>query len=407
MTQADQIARLLAEKDLEGLTGALRQAGDPALRASAAQAMAVLGDTRATEFLVRAFLEDPELPVRTAARAALDQLVGGQAEMAITVQRAAKNEDESWLFVPPPARPDAAENNPAYSRRVQHLLDDADFTGLSRLLRNPLVPSLRAQAALALAELENREASELLVRATREDPDPNVQAAAQQALIHLFGSQAETVLTGYPDEPSEEDPWLDENSDEMEDLADDEDQTQAPDELSPADLEGFVRIALYEGNEKLRFQAIRVISRSSDMRATDTLAQLVLWGDNRRLRAAARQALEDRYGEQAQDIIASYRSAAQQDGEDSDLPDDFENGTLPQDQEDEEEGDDDEEDDDEDGEEEPPFQPVSRSPSPYPAAQSYSTGGPVLKESGISWWIIILAVLGFAIIAAAYFLGGS
>jgi HEAT repeat protein len=404
------IARLLSDQDIEGLTSALRQTGAADVRASAAEALAEVGDTAATEFLVRSTLEDPEPSVRAAARMALEQLVGGQAEMAIAVHRAAGKENEPWLQESNASTPADDEHNPAYSQRVLRLLTDNDTVGLTHLLRNPDFPALRAQSALALAELGAKEATELLVRATREDPDADVQAAAQQALNQMFGSQAETVLTSYPGDPSESEPWLIETVDQEDFL--DEVEERVAEEITPTELEGFTRIALYEGSEKLRFQAIRILSRSSDMRATDTLANLALWGDNRRLRAAARQALEDRYSDQAEEILDSYRSAAIQEANSSASPERLEEDLFPRDEDDEDfdEFDEDEDlditaEDLEDEVEDESDKPVSRLRSPYTTSVSGLSNSPIVEETGGSWWMILLAVIGLVVLAAVLILG--
>jgi HEAT repeat protein len=300
-----QIARFLDAQDIEGLTGALRQADDVPLRASAAGALAELGDTRATEILVRSYLEDPDGTVRASARRALTQLVGGQAEMAIAVYQDARQnpgqdteEDEDWL-----------------------------------------------------------------------------------------------IETGSPES----------GTDEAAEFQDEE--------LSMTDLEGINRIAMYEGSEKLRLLAIQALSKSSDMRATDTLANLALWGDNRRLRAAARQALTDRYGEQAEEILESYRSAAFEEAASSGRQDELEEDSYLED-EDDETDEDDEEDaaDQEDFAEDPDDEedvdePVSRPPSPYTMVDSGRSGGPIVEETGVSWQVILLVVIGIAILTAVFLLG--
>ena len=79
MPSSSTVQRLKEDHDLEGLVSALRYQGDPILRGDAAVALGELDDLEAVEFLIRSFLEDPDPTVQKAARAALDSLVGSEA----------------------------------------------------------------------------------------------------------------------------------------------------------------------------------------------------------------------------------------------------------------------------------------------------------------------------------------
>jgi HEAT repeat protein len=302
-----------------------------------------------------------------------------------------------------------SEEKKEFPNKIARLLDHQDIEGLTVALRQSSDAVLRASAADAMAELGDTSATEMLVRSFLEDPDASVRASARRALTQLVGGQAEMAIAVYQTadrgagqaDVAREENWLIDSDDTDLDL--DEAMEPGTEELDSTDLEGINRIALYEGDEKLRFQAIRVLSHSSDMRATDTLANLALWGDNRRLRAAARQALEDRYGEQSEQILNSYRNAIDDDIS-PDRRDDLGEDSYSDDLDDEYDDDFDDEDEQEDEEDET-GELASDERSPYTILESSRPSGPIVEEEGLSWRIILLAVVGLAFLAAVLIFG--
>jgi hypothetical protein len=308
--------------------------------------------------------------------------------------------EDAWLV--PAVEPQKA---PGYRRGVARLVAEQDLAGLLALLRHPVDPDLRAEAALALGELHNFEATELLVRALREDPESQVRSAAQQALTALFGSETNTVIASYAGSTAAE-PWLvqpdEDEYDDAEDDTDDEDkEDQEPDEnsaseplelnLSDLELEGFIRVARHEGSHKLRLQAIRVLGHSPSQAAIDTLADLALWGDGSAVRLAARRALESLYGDAAGEILENYR-AAQNETETED-DEDEEEDEYDEDEdldEDEDEDEDDEEDDEDELDDKSAIRlPVASLPTSSRGGQFNNNLEPVTEEMGLPWRLLI------------------
>lgn len=265
-----------------------------------------------------------------------------------------------------------------YADIIHILLQEKDRAGLSALLRQPQQPELRAQAALALSELGDFDLTELLVRAAHEDPEAAVRAAAHQALTALFGSTANSVMASYPGSGAA-DPWLQEAP---EDITDDL-------EMNEDELEGFVRIARSEGNVRLRLQAIRVLGHSLSPNITDTLVNLVLYGGESAVCAAARQALESLHGERASEIIENYRSAALEearaDGTEDQLLEEMDLGEEADPAEDETE----------------PAAQAARPASPYTAAAAE----PVTQELGLPLWLLWVGLILAGLAGLIWWLG--
>ena len=311
-----------------------------------------------------------------------------------------------------------------YNPKIRRLLEDRDLNGLVSVLRDPTDPDLRLQAAQALGELEDLDATESLVRSTIEDPDAAVQAAARQALDQLLGNRVDLVIRSYRSGPAEEDPWLVEPVSEETGLEDEEN------DAGSIDLEGLLRVATHESNPGLRLKAIRLLALSSDMRATDMLAYLVLRGDSKELRETARLALEERFGDKAASLLQGYReieraASGDEDGEDLDEYDEDE--TEEDDIEDEEDLDQDfaeevgdaedkvlagdrvlaggkvfmdgEEEDEETGD--PRLSDFPRVTTSYDRSRSQ-----VIQEEGVPWMAILLVVLIIAIVVIVLLLTG-
>lgn len=297
--------------------------------------------------------------------------------------------------------------------KIKRLLADRDRSGLVTALRQPANADLRGQAAWALGELHDIEATESLVRAALEDPTPAVQAGARRALKVLLGSNAELTIASYRGALPPLDPWLSEPEAAV-GLVSIPLPEDMPEELGEADLTGMIMIVRHESNIPLRLKAIQMLARSSDLRATETLADLALWGDAARLRATAKQALEDRYGEDAESILESYRSAAGETGEDDPLEDedDADDKTSADDLDEESEEDEDDwdedtedelsediEDEESDESDESQFSAKNRPPSPYETTRAKQSTHPVVEEMGTPWQTILWLVLVVAILA--------
>lgn len=296
---------------------------------------------------------------------------------------------------------------PQYHYKIRSLLTDKDLDGLIEVLRNPANADWRIQAAQALAELENVDAAESLMRAILEDFDPAVQSAARQTLQQLLGSQMEMALTVHRSGPAFQEAWLmaapkgtengeeeagteDENweGEEQESGAEDENEEgeepgpeDEQDDLSDVEIDSYIRIALYEANVSTRLRAIHALADSNNLQATYALARLTLWGDTRILRNAARYALEKRYGDQTEEILKSYQD------DDPDTSDEsFE----------------DEEFTEEESEEEPDnqtrqYEILEPQTVEYPRVKAAQTET-MVEEMGTPRWLVLLGILAVLIV---------
>jgi HEAT repeat protein len=296
--------------------------------------------------------------------------------------------------------------NSAYSRKVRLLLEDRDLDSLVALLRSPTQPDIRLQAAAALGELGNVEATESLVRSALEDPDVEIQAASRQALEQLHGNQAQQIIDSYSAGSFQDDPWLVEYSEN------DDDENDIADEL---DLDGLMRIASHESDTALRLKAIHMLAFSKDMRATDILAYLALRDANKTVRAAARNALNTRHGDQAEEILKNYQddlSPADDEEEFEDDLDEEETGDETDLEEDDDELSLEQEPGDENEKEERSevqgYDRIPTTPSKFPRvpAQSNHTAG-VVEDEGFPWQrVLMIGMIILIIVVVLLFLSG-
>jgi HEAT repeat protein len=412
MSHSQKIKFLLEDHDLDGLVKILRNSGDPVLRAEAAGALGELDDMEAVEALIRTALQDPDPAVQKAARSSLDLLLGSQADLAISTYCSGPPDRDAWLHVSEAAssiQPSAmGQSANGLDLKVRYLLSQGDLFGLVSLLRTKQGSGLRAQAAEALGKLGDLEATEFLVRAHLEDPDGEVRQAARQALHGLIGTQTGLAIASYRSTSHEPDEWLQDLSLDVaeEEEVDDEteweevDEKGEPDEASedapdlsdlvpPHDpvqarwddenLDGLMAVLSHEIDPEMRLRAIQALRRSSDMRAISALAQTSLAGDDKRVREAARSILQERFGDDAEDIIESYRDELKLEDLDED-----------------EESDGDEADETNSDQDYP-------GPLSTQSSSAYSDHAPVIQEGGLPWGLIGLVGLGILVILGVLF----
>jgi hypothetical protein len=291
--------------------------------------------------------------------------------------------------------------SPQYHYRIRSLLKDKNLDGLIEVLRHPANADLRIQAARALAELENVDAAESLMRAILEDPDPAVKTAAHQALQQLLGSQTETALAVHRAGGASSEPWLlepkeeDQESEEEEFSAEEEEfdeEDDSEENLSDAEIDSFIRIALYESNVSTRLRAIHALADSDNLQATYALARLALWGDTRILRNAARYALEKRYGEQTEEILSSYQNDDPEASDPDASEEAFENEEFT------------EEESEEDPDEETPEVGGSEAqPGRYSRVKMNIPSESVTEEMGMPRWLVLLGILAVLIVVTLLF----
>ena len=286
------------------------------------------------------------------------------------------------------------------------MLADRDLNALVAALRSPSDAALRAQAARALGEMGDIDATESLIRTLKEDPDTAVQAVARQALTEIHGGSADLVIASYRGGPPEVDEWLVESEDEDFDLL-----PRGGGPLTEADIDGLLMVVSQELNPVIREKAIRALAHIQDTRSTDMLAFLALHGDEDSVRSAAREVLEAHFGDQAAEIIRTADTNPDDEGEWADEEEENESGEQEEDDEFDEELEDDlDEDEDEDetnssgawGLARPAPRPSDFSQGPSMADQD--RGDPVVQEIGVPWRILVIVGLAILILAAVLLL---
>ena len=288
--------------------------------------------------------------------------------------------------------------------RVEQFRNDGDLNGLVKILRNRADPVLRNEAAIARGTLQDLEAVEPLARAVLQDPDPEVQKTAHQALGQLVGIDTGTVLATYRHHLSTTGKWGegradDKNEEYLQDVSVNADeagmadsidagasagpaQNEALSEWDKQNLDGIITVLSHETNPKIRLQAIRALKNSSNMRAIETLSSIALYDDIPEIRQAAREAMEKRFGEDAAAVINSYRQ-----------------GSPDEENLDEEQETEDEEPDD--------VPEVFQGPADIPRTKSsfgdYSPSS-VIQEDRIGWKVILLVILVILIVGGVAYL---
>ena len=293
---------------------------------------------------------------------------------------------------------------PDYSPAIRFMLEDRDLNALVTALRSPANTDLRSEAARALGELGDIDATESLIRAVLEDPEITVQAAARQALTEMHGSRSELVIASYRSGPPEIDEWLVEPDEEEFDLS-----SRANGALTGADIDGLLLVVSHESNPVIREKAIRALGQFTDTRSTDMLVYLTLHSADDRIRAAAHEVLLSHFGDQANDLI---QVAANESDEEEGWSTEDE-AILAEDEYDEADDEIDEDLDDELDEEE--FEPASawgraapaRRPSDFPqvtATPGQAHGSPTVQEIGVPWRVLIIVGIVILILGAVLLL---
>lgn len=290
-----------------------------------------------------------------------------------------------------------------YSPVIQALLEEHDLHGLMAALRSPTNAELRLQAAQAMGDLQDFDATESLIRSTLEDPDLAVQTAARLALTSLHGNRSRLVIESYRAAPPHDEPWL--LAPEMEEPLP---MHMAEGDLSEDDIHGLIQVVSHESNPTIRMKAIRALGQFGDTRASELLSYLARNGDSAAIRSAAREALEAHFGEQADDLIAAADL-------DLDLQDDMADFEEVEDVQIETDENDAQDEDDEDevelGESRHPSRRKkkndglgkTRRPSEFEQVPKDNRDGRVLQEVGVSLRMLIVTGILFLIILALAF----
>jgi len=219
MPRKPDVEALRKDKDLEGLMQALRYPGSPLTRAQAAQALGQLNNSLAVESLIRSTQLDPVSEVQVAARQAMEEMFGTNAQNVIQAYPIYADE-EPWIVEKKAADPveileveegedeedeeewlDGEEEDLNEEDQDDEEPDDSgaadsgwtadDLGPLITILRSERDPRLRLRAARALGKLgaTNMHAVEALAATALWGEKPSVRAAALQALVKIYGDE--------------------------------------------------------------------------------------------------------------------------------------------------------------------------------------------------------------------------
>jgi hypothetical protein len=217
MPNNPSIEFLKSDNDLDGLVKALRSPRSSTLRAEAAQALGEMGDVKAVESLVRSTLEDPDSAVQAASSAALTQLLGSNAELAIASYRSGPPDPDPWIKpmlagdllegtwdTPNDGGQSAATGQEdAWGASSDEVLDgkttwnQEDMDGLMALLRSNTPDELRLRAIQAMKSIPDARVVDALASVTLWGEGEAVRRSAKEALEDLVGDNLEEVLQGY------------------------------------------------------------------------------------------------------------------------------------------------------------------------------------------------------------------
>jgi len=189
--------------NVDGLLEFLHHKDDPALRARAARALGQMGELEVADALTGAALNDPDPGVCHAARLALHDLLGDQAELALKLAGTSGEDDESWCEaqVELPAGSETTDEGASPIDRDQGgFTDYQTLRGLIIIARSDPNHELRLRAIQALATKTDLTAIHALAELTLWDEDEGVRVAAETALRTRFGDRLPEVLEGYRQE---------------------------------------------------------------------------------------------------------------------------------------------------------------------------------------------------------------
>ena len=202
-----KIERLAEMGDIERLARILRQDGDPHPRVLAARALADIDDRQVPELLIGAALNDPDGSVQAAARQALRQMLGFQAELVLTFAAATSAPDPGWLILAPPA---STEDEPGEENEWGLTNAEGEtLHGLIAIAQSDPNRQTRLRAIRVLGRVRDMSATRVLAELALWDDDDVVSEAAYQAIEATFGDDADKILEevrrdvmGEPEEPA-------------------------------------------------------------------------------------------------------------------------------------------------------------------------------------------------------------
>ena len=256
MAGKPRIRRLVDDRDAQGLVQALRYPQDPEIRAQAAQGLGKLGKVKTVESLIRSFLQDPDPDARQAALDALHQIIGGEADLAISVytlpediwidEKTAAPEQKETQEVEAVAEPGPAgededdaddqdddwdeddleedEEQDQEGGEGENIWTEDDIQALLSVIRVDYNRKKRLKAIRALSQIPNTRAIDALASIALWSEEKWLREAAREALAGIYGDSLDEVLQSYRDSSQEE------LADEAEDDTEEDDEEGAEDD---------------------------------------------------------------------------------------------------------------------------------------------------------------------------------
>jgi HEAT repeat protein len=213
----DKIQNMLEYGDVDGLLHILRQERDPALRARAAGALGELAELEASDALTAAALNDPDASVRQAARQALHDLLGNQADMVLRMaesdlQQGGGSAQTPTALIPAEAGVGAVQaDHESEPVAANNLADYETLRGLIMIARGDPNHELRLRATKSLGQYADMHAVRELMDLALWDEDDGIRQAAEGELRARFGEQLPEMLESYRQDfegdEEEEAPW--------------------------------------------------------------------------------------------------------------------------------------------------------------------------------------------------------
>lgn len=179
-----------------------------------------------------------------------------------------------------------------------------DLDSLEKALRYPNDSHIRKEAASALGELDALQSSDSLINSFLRDPEEQVRNAAREALELLLGNQAENAISIARLDNSENTPWLENYSlDESFKIS-----SQIEDMMDNHDVDGIEKILINSPKTDLRKSAAIALGELDAFSSSGNLALSYLRDPSKEVRAAARQALDQLMGKEAENVINVAKS---------------------------------------------------------------------------------------------------
>jgi hypothetical protein len=220
----------------------------------------------------------------------------------------------------------------------KNLLISGNISTLLLELRCEQDPTHRLQAAQVLSEMRDSSIIPWLLEAAVNEPDAEVKREVMAILRDWIGADLDLALQVEASGAERADPWLvdvhadiqeqetdgelwmdqgEDFEDEVEDDEEQEDEDQQSGEPDFADfsedsltfeeheeIRGLIMVAAGEGNPELRRRAVRALGKYTTLNVVEVLAALAAGDDQPVVRQAARQTLQNRFGDNLTRILA-------------------------------------------------------------------------------------------------------